>query len=601
MSTGDRPTQTDALFQQAVAAHRAGRLDDAAAGYRRVLAANENQADAWHLLGLIQLQQGRPGDAEQPLRRALALGERPAFWANLGNVLKETGRAADAQAAYERALALQPGAAEVWNNLASVHRALGHAGQAEAAYRRALELKPDYAAASYNLAVLLAVAGRMADAEQLYRQAIADGPGLAVAHHGLGMLLQEDGRPQEAEAALRRAVALDDTSAQAHCDLGLALHTLGRPDDAMACYQRALAINPAHAKAHYNSGVVFEERRQWAQAEAAYRRALESEPGFAPASFNLAIVLLTQQRLEEAWPLYEARYDPAHKPVIVLVPRLSIPRWRGEPLAGKSLVIWPEQGFGDYIQFARYAAWLKQQGVTRLTLVSHPPLAALLETVDGVDAVVTDPPALRPHDYWCFVMSLPLHAGTTAASIPVAPLPYVHPIPDRVSRWRDLLPATGGVRVGLVWRGSAAHKNDAKRSLPGLASLAPLWSVPGVAFVSLQKGQGEEEAATPPQGQPLVALGAAMEDFADAAAIVSQLDLVICVDTALAHLAGAMGKPCWVLLPATRTDWRWGPGGDRSPWYPSMRLFRQQGTDSWDATIAQVAAALRDEAAAKPG
>lgn len=600
MSTGDRPTETDALFQQAVAAHRAGRLDAAAAGYRQVLAANESQADAWHLLGLIQLQQGRPGDAEQPIRRALALGERPAFWANLGNVLKDTGRAADAQAAYERALALQPGVAEVWNNLALVHGALGRTDQAEAAYRRALELKPDYAAASYNLAVLLAVAGRVADAERMYRQAIADSPGLAVAHHGLGMLLQEDGRPQEAEASLRRAIALHDTSAGAHCDLGLALHTLGRPDDALACYQRALAIEPGHAKAHYNSGVVHEERRQWAQAVAAYRRALEGEPGFAQARFNLGVMLLMQQRLEEGWPLYEARYDPAQKPVIVLVPRLSIPQWRGEPLAGKSLVIWPEQGFGDYIQFARYAAWLKQQGVTRLTLVSYPPLAPLLETVDGVDAVVTDLPALQRHDYWCLVMSLPLHAGTTAASIPVAPLPYVHPIPGRVSRWRDLLPAAVGLRVGLVWRGSAAHKNDAKRSLP-LASLAPLWTVPGVAFVSLQKGQGEEEAATPPQGQPLAALGAAMEDFADAAAIISQLDLVICVDTAIAHLAGAMGKPCWVLLPATRTDWRWGLEGDSSPWYPSIRLFRQRDTESWDATIAQVAAALRHGAAANPG
>lgn len=188
-------------------------------------------------------------------------------------------------------------------------------------------------------------------------------------------------------------------------------------------------------------------------------------------------------------------------------------------------------------------------------------------------------------------MSLPLHFSVTADTIGEAPLPYVRALPERVARWREHLPAAGR-KVGLVWRGSPGHGNDGNRSLSGLARLAPLWTVPGITFVSLQKGQGEEEAAQPPAGQPLVALGAQMEDFADTAALVSQLDLVVCVDTAVAHLAGALGKPCWVLLPAIDTDWRWRLEGNDSAWYPSLRLFRQAEGGDWGTVIAEVAAAL---------
>jgi hypothetical protein len=210
-----------------------------------------------------------------------------------------------------------------------------------------------------------------------------------------------------------------------------------------------------------------------------------------------------------------------------------------------------------------------------------------------VDAVVTDPAKVPAHDYWSFSLSLPLHFATTVDTIPVAKLPYVHALPDRIAQWRDCLPAASVRKVGLVWKGQSQHKNDANRSLPSLASLAPLWSVPGVTFISLQKGQGEEEAAQPPAGQPLLALGAEMTDFSDAAAIVSELDLVICVDTAIAHLAGAMNKPCWVLLPAIGTDWRWQLDRRDSPWYPSIRLFRQSDAEDWRTTISEVATALR--------
>lgn len=624
------PASSDihAAFQAAVVAHREGRLGPARSGYEAVLRLDARHADALHLLGLVHQQQGELAEAQRLIRQALAIGERPAFWANLGNVLRDMGSQAEAQAAYGRALALQPGFAEVWNNLAMMQAAAGQGAQAEASYRRALAIKPDYAAASYNLALLLAAGGRAGEAEEHYRRAIAAHPGFAEAHHNLGLLLQAAQRVEEAEdqyrralalqpgfvAALhalgsllhdtgryeqavqahRQALALDASHARAHTDLGLALHRLGRADEALACYERALALEPGLAVAHYNAGAVLDERGQWDAAEAAYRRAISHDPGLPMARYNLGILLLRQQRFAEGWRQYEARHDPAMKPAVVDHPRLSIPPWRGESLQGRSLVVWPEQGLGDCIQFARYAPLLKARGVTRLTFVADAPLAALLASADGVDEVVTDPRQLRHHDGWCFALSLPLAAGEPDGVPPAQAGPYLHALPGRVARWRGRLPA-GRPRVGLVWRGSALHKNDANRSLP-LASLAPLWAVPGLAFVSLQKGQGEQEAAAPPPGQPLVALGADMDDFADAAAIVSELDLVICVDTAIAHLAGALGKPCWVLLPSVKTDWRWGLEGEQSLWYPSLRLFRQAGA-GWDETLARVAHALRGWAA----
>jgi hypothetical protein len=344
-----------------------------------------------------------------------------------------------------------------------------------------------------------------------------------------------------------------------HCVLGVALKELGHLDGAVASFRRALEINPDLAEAH----------------------------------LNLSSLLLSLGQYADAWPKYETRYHTNINGRYVILPDVSFPQWQGEPLTGKSLVIWPEQGFGDEIQFARYIPLLKIRGVSRITLVCKSPLKALLGTLEGVDAVVSQSEAasLPFHDYWTFSMSLPLHFATTVETIPSG-LPYLSVLPERLDVWRDRLP-TGGLKVGLVWKGSAGHKNDANRSLPSLSTLATLWSVPGVTFVSLQKGQGEEEAATPPAGQPIVNMGSGIQDFADTAAIVAQLDLVICIDTAIAHLAGALGKPCWVLLPASGTDWRWLRERTDSPWYPDvMRLFRQTKADDWAATIGEVAQTL---------
>ena len=255
-------------------------------------------------------------------------------------------------------------------------------------------------------------------------------------------------------------------------------------------------------------------------------------------------------------------------------------------MVGKSLVILPEQGFGDNIQFARYTLLLGERGVSHLTLVCDPPLKALLETVAGVDEVITELPSVPTYDYWSFPLSLPLHLGTTVDTIPAAQS-YLHALPIRVDQWCARLPM-GKFKVGLVWKGNADHKNDVNRSLPGLFILAPLWSVPGVTFISLQKGRGEEDAKEPPADQTIIPLGSDISDFADTAAIIAQLDMVICVDTSIIHLAGAMGKPCWVLLTAVGTDWRWLQEREDSPWYASIRLFRQEYPGDWSQPVERI-------------
>jgi hypothetical protein len=256
--------------------------------------------------------------------------------------------------------------------------------------------------------------------------------------------------------------------------------------------------------------------------------------------------------------------------------------------------VWPEQGFGDEIQFCRYLPLLKKVGAARITLVCKAPLKTLFDTLEGVDAVIPADlaaAAIEAHDYWTYLLSIPLHLPIEGPAIPVQ-LPYLHALPERRERWSSQIP-DGGFRVGLVWKGNSFHHNDMHRSLPDSATLAPLWSVPGVRFISLQKGMGEDEAAKPPAGQPLTHLGAALVDFADTAAVIEQLDLVICVDTAVAHLAGALAKLCWVLLSAHRSDWRWLHGSNETPWYPrAVRLFRQTPGSGWNPVITEVKNAL---------
>jgi hypothetical protein len=423
-------------------------------------------------------------------------------------------------------------------------------------------------------------------AETSFREALRLDGDLAEAQANLGLVLERQGRIEEAEACYRVALALDACQAQTHGNLATLLAGQRRFAEAEDAYHLAIRLAPESPSTWANLGVLYASMKREVDAERCYGMALSLDGNHAGARFNLSYILLRQGRFEEGWACLEARdwYGG-------LASHLPCPRWRGEPLAGKSLIIGVEAGQGDMIQFCRYASLLKARGAARITLICHPPLKALFQTLAAVDQVVGLDEALPEghYDYWTPPLSLPFHCETREQAIPAA-IPSLFARPEAVARRAAELPA-GGIRVGLVWKGNPAFENDADRSLPALATLAPLWRVARVRFVSLQKGAGEQEAVSPPAGQPILSLP--LGDFADTAALVANLDLVIAVDTAVAHLAGALGKPCWLLLPWYKTDWRWLEGREESPWYPEvMHLFRQPAMGDWGRVMEQVAQAL---------
>jgi tetratricopeptide (TPR) repeat protein len=509
----------------------------------------------------------------------------------------------DAEMHYRRVLELNPEHAAAWNNLGCLlenHRQQQR--EAEACYRQSLRARPGNGDALCNLGWLLHCAARLDEAQACYQQALEHCPDRAILHNNLGALLVKKGCLPDAQACFQRALAIDPALAVARRNLAALLRTMLRYDDAVAAYHELLAHEPDSAEILTLLGAALLDARRFTEAEQVLRRALELQPGRLPAAFVLSLVLFTVGRLEEAWPLYESRHgespDWGDAAAFRRRPALPFREWQGGPLAGKSLVVWPEQGNGDVIQFARYLPMLKARGLSRLTLVCSAGLCRLLESVKGVDECIAADDEQRisaaqipAHDYACMMLSLPLRFGTTLHNIPDN-VPYVKIAPSLVAHWKARLPS-GGFKVGLVWAGDPrphqadANAVDQRRSLHATAYL-PLLRLPGITFVSLQKSAATRaqmlelpEALRPLD--PMEDVG----DFADTGAIIENLDLVITVDTSIAHLAGALNKPVWIL---SRFDgcWRWLVDRDDSPWYPSARLFRQVQPGDWSAPLEQV-------------
>jgi tetratricopeptide (TPR) repeat protein len=569
-----------------------GRKPEAESAYTQALSIKPDYFEARYNLGMVLEELRRHHDAETAYRLALAI--RPGYadaHHRLGNVLRERGRLDEAALSFQQALAIKPQFVEALNNLGGVLQALNRPAEAEASYRQALTIRPDFASAHLNLGVLLFELKRVPEAETAYRHAISHRADFAQAHCYLGIALQALDRLAQAETAYRQAIHHRPELVEAHHNLGCLLRIQGRLPEAAQAIRQALSLRPDLPEAHNNLANVLLQLDRLLEAEAFYRTALALRPGYDEARFGLAAVLLSMGHFAEGWPLYESRYEQSGFVHSKMRSLLRCPQWGGESLAGKSLLVWQEDGLGDMIQFSRYLPLLKAQGAGHITLACEPALQGLLATIEGVDAVLDHDTAWTrssEYDCWASLLSAPCHLHTTLDTIPPAVVPRAHP--SLVERWRtrlDTLPS--GPRVGLVWKGNPKHHNDANRSLPSLATLAPLWSVPGIQFVSLQKGRGEDEAQSPCASQPILHLGSDVKDFTDSAAIVDQLDLVICVDTSIAHLVASLGKPCWVLLPGHDVDWRWMRERTDSPWYPGvLRLFRQMPGEPWSTTIEKV-------------
>ncbi len=388
----------------------------------------------------------------------------------------------------------------------------------------------------------------------------------------------------EAVARYRRALALRPDYPEAHNDLGSALAQQGRLDEAVAHYGRALALRPDYPEAHSNLGSALADQGRLDEAVAHFRRALALKPDYPEAHSNLAMVLLAQGDMDAGWAEYEWRWKMPH--AVKAARSFAQPRWRGEAAEGRTLLIHAEQGLGDTVQFCRYAPLAANRGL-RVILEVQEPLVRLLRGLPGVDRVVGQGEALPPFDLHCPMLSLPLALATATESIPSA-ASYLHADPAQVAAWRTRLAAMGSgrLRIGLAWAGNPDLPADHRRSLAP-DRLAPLFDLSGLHVFSLQK-----DGPAAPEAFPLTDLMGEVGDFADTAALVANLDLVISVDTAVAHMAAALGKPVWLL---NRFDscWRWQAGRRDSPWYPTLRLYRQPRPGDWAPVLAEVARDLR--------
>lgn len=510
-----------------------------------------------HERGMALHRAGRFAEALASFDAALALEPDSADLCNSrGNALRRLKRLPEALASCERAIALAPGLAAAWNNRGLVLQALRRCDEAAASYRRALELQPQLAQAYNNLGTVECLLGRPEEALASFRHALELQPRLRGVHANLGNALRDLGRPAEALAEHELAMREDPGAAASHCNRGNALHDLGRLGDAIASYDQAIAL----------------------------------DPGYAQAYFNKSICLLLAGQFAQGLPLYEWRTQLAD----ATAPPLGVPVWHGtEEIAGRTLLIYAEQAFGDTLQFCRYARLARQRGA-RVVLRVQPGLRELLASLDPAIRVIGSQEEPGACDYQCALLSLPLAFDTTLERIPAA-VPYLSPDPRRIAHWGERL-GHGGFRVGIAWQGSR-NRIDVGRS-PPLAMFSRLASISGVRLISLQKGEAVDPAdAKGPPLERLAGLDEGPQAFLDSAAVMVHLDLVITSDTALAHLAGALGHATWVALKHV-PDWRWLQGRADCPWYPGMRLFRQSSPGDWAGVFAAIHAELAQRAQA---
>ena len=573
-----------------------GNFTEAIDAYRHALQLRPDAAETHHGLGLALAAQGQRAPAIAHLREAMRLRPEDAeALAQLGVALAESGQRGEAIACFEQALRRHPESATTHNNLGIALAQEGRLTEAVASLERALQVQPEYAETCYNLASVLQQLGRRDAAITRFQQCLRLQPNHAGACNNLGLALTEAKRPHEAIIVLQHAVRLRPDMKEAHNNLGLACTDLGRFAEAEASFQQALRLDSRYAEAHSNLGSAYKEQGRLEEALACYDMALRLTPDAISTQYNRSLALLQQGDYERGWLAYEWRWRRPPTP-----PRPFMqPRWDGAPRPEQTILLWSEQGLGDTIQFVRYAALVKER-VKKVVLECPPPLVALLSSCPGVDQVVAEGEPLPAFDVQAPLLSLPALCGSTLSTV-AAQVPYLQADPARVASWRARLAAETGFRVGVVWQGNPRHGWDRHRSLP-LSCLEPLARIAGVRLVSLQKGPGQEQIAEVARRFAVLDLGGELDEsggaFVDTAAVMQSLDLVVTVDTAAAHVAGALGVPVWLALAAI-ADWRWLRQRDDTPWYPSMRLFRQERLGDWKTVFTRMAEELRPLVAAR--
>ena len=598
-------------LQQADRLLLSGQLPKAETLCRKALAQDPRCEAALMLLGTVYLQQANKAAAVECYLKAAAIQpDSAAAQTALGMAAYVQGQHSQAALYFQLALELEPDAEETRVLLNNTLLALGRSPEPGSSASRSLpplQASPpaetfsaprpaprpepvrvrNAAEREYDQGVEFLKERQFALAETKFRKAITLRPNYPDALNNLGLALRMQGKLEESVTVYRSALQLRPDNPLVYDNLGISLQMLARFEEAIESSTRALQLQPNDPLAHSNRGVLSLAMNECEQAEQSFRRALALRPDSPEVRMNLGITLLKRGRFAEGWEAYEARQSMQSG----VMDRLA-PRWDGAPLQGRTMLLYTEQGLGDAIQFARYAPLVKAKG-GRVVLVCQQGLKGLFATLEGVDEVVegtrVGEATLPPFQVQSSLLSLPGLLRTNLETIP-ASIPYLHPDPEKKRHWQGYFAALPGLKIGIVWAGNPHFGNDSNRSCR-LSDFAPLFDLPGVSLFSLQKEAGALRRADLPTTASLTDLSEHLTDFTDTAAIVANLDLVISVDTAVAHLAGAIGAPVWTLLPFS-PDWRWLLDRKDTPWYPTMRLFRQPRTADWQSLFTEIAAEL---------
>jgi tetratricopeptide (TPR) repeat protein len=597
-------------FQLAVEYYQEGKLKEAENILVGIVNLDPDNAAALHLLGVIHYNLKNYKSAEKYIEKSLYLNPDEAFayfnlanifrdeqkldeaidnyqkalqinpdlsdaYYNLGIIFEKKRQIDEAVTCYEKTIQIAPDDAGAYNNLGVVLQKKGRIDDAIARFKKALQIKPDYARTYNNLGIALHEKKQFDEAINNYKVAIQLEPDLADAYNNLGNSLREKGLLDEAATCYKKTLQTNPARADVYYNLGIVLKEKGSVDEAVENYRKAIQLNPDYIDAYINLGIAFKENGQLDNAVNCYKEALRANPNDAVTHWNFSLVLLLSGNFEEGWKEYEWRLkvnDFHH-------PDLPRPLWNGSDIAGRTILLHAEQGFGDTIQFIRYAHLVAQRGA-KIVIRCQKELTALLQNIKSADKVIDYDQQPPDSDLYCHLLSLPLIFGTIPENIPVK-IPYVNVGRILIRKWKNKIQDDNSdLKVGLVWAGRE------QRSF-ALELFLPLFQIKDISFYSLQKGEAAKQAIVSPHDLKLTDYTEELNDFSDTAALIENLDLIISVDTAVAHLAGALGKPVWTLIPFA-PDWRWMLNREDSPWYPTMRLFRQSSPGDWESVIVKV-------------
>ncbi len=589
----------NALMQQGMQFLQSQNYAAAASVFAQANQALPGQAVAVHFLGLALCQSGRFDEGVVLVKQSLDLAPgNVKFINNYANLLFEHGRHDEAVVQYRRTLEVDPGYAMGWRNLGVIYLAQGLPDDAEEAARKALALRNDDAA-SYNVLGSVLWSRKNAEAARpCFEKAVALDSAPAEHHHNLALVLADLGLLSEAIPYFQAALLRKANDPAYHDNLGQALCQLGRDSEGFAAFEQALRIDPDFVNTHNNLGSYYSNQGQYELARKHFHHALRFKADYPQAKYNLGIVELTCANFREGWSLYESRFDCAE---LNLQRRAAGLRWQGESLQGKKIFVFAEQGLGDTIQFVRYLPCLAELGA-QVAFECQPELLTLLQSMlASIPGILVFPRGDQEPvngDFYASLLSLPRWLDTDLTNIPSMSV-ALEAKPSAALAWAGVLADVAKPRIGVCWAGSATHRNDHNRSIP-LAQFADLARDVPATFISLRKVPPAAAGALSPAAvwPTLLDVSSQFADFSETAACIAQLDLIVTVDTSVAHVAAAAGKPVWLLLPFV-PDWRWLLERDDSPWYPSMRLFRQPQKGDWASVLTSVNAALRDYVPAK--